>query len=55
MSPTVRVDDATMERLEGLQADIKRETGQRVTRQAIVEHLVEEATESELAVVQAFE
>lgn len=54
MSTAVRMDEETKSRLEELQAVIKLETGKKVTLQAILERLVEDAYETQDELVDSF-
>jgi len=54
MATSVKVDDDTKSRLEELQAEVKLETGRKVTQQAILERLVDHAFESREEFVESF-
>jgi hypothetical protein len=54
MTTSVEVDDRTKDRLERLQAEIKLQTGQKVSQQAILVRLVERATESKAELIDSF-
>jgi hypothetical protein len=54
MTTSVKMDDDTKSRLERLQAEIRLETGERVTQQEILARLVERAIESKADLVDSF-
>lgn len=54
MATSVKMDDATKSRLERLQAEIRLETGTRVTQQEILARLVERAIESKADLIDSF-
>ena len=54
MTTAVKVDDSAKSRLEELQAEIRLRTGRRVTQQALLSRLIDEAYESREAVVDSF-
>lgn len=54
MATAVRVDEEAKSRLEELQAEIRLRTGQRVTQQALLTRLIDEAYESREQVVDSF-
>ena len=54
MATSVKMDDTTKSRLERLQAEIRLETGQRVTQQEILARLVERAIESREQLIDSF-
>jgi hypothetical protein len=54
MATSVKMDEETKSRLEELQAEIKLETGRKVTQQEILERLVTEAYESKSEFIDSF-
>lgn len=54
MSTSVKVDDETKSRLERLQAEIRLQTGQRVTQQELLARLVDGAVESKAELINSF-
>lgn len=54
MATSVKMDDDTKDRLERLQAEIRLQTGRRVTQQEVLATLVEEAIESKSDLVDSF-
>jgi predicted transcriptional regulator len=54
MATSVKMDDDTKARLERLQAEIRLQTGTRVTQQELLARLVEEAIESKADLVDSF-
>ena len=54
MATSVKMDDDTKSRLERLQAEIRLETGSRVTQQEILARLVERAIESKADLIDSF-
>lgn len=54
MATSVKMDEKTKSQLERLQAEIKLKTGKQVTQQAILERLVERATESKAEFIDSF-
>jgi predicted transcriptional regulator len=54
MATSVKMDDDTKSRLERLQAEIRLETGTRVTQQEILARLVERAIESKTDLIDSF-
>ncbi|AGB29974.1 hypothetical protein C488_18930 [Natrinema pellirubrum DSM 15624] len=54
MSTSVKVTDRTKSRLEELQAEIRLETGKKVTQEALLERLVTEPYESKADVIDSF-
>ncbi len=54
MATSVKMDDDTKSRLERLQAEIRLETGRRVTQQEILARLVERAIESKADLIDSF-
>jgi len=54
MATSVKMDDDTKSRLERLQAEVRLQTGERVTQQEILERLVERAIESKSDLVDSF-
>jgi len=54
MAISVKVDDDTKSRIERLQAEIRLETGARVTQQEILARLVERAIESKADLIDSF-
>ncbi|WP_336134017.1 hypothetical protein [Natronomonas amylolytica] len=54
MATSVKMDEETKSRLEELQAEIKLETGRKVTQQEILERLVTEAYESKTEFIDSF-
>lgn len=54
MATSVKMDEDTKSRLERLQAEIRLETGQQVTQQAILARLVETAIESKGDLIDSF-
>jgi len=54
MATSVKMDDDTKSRIERLQAEIRLETGARVTQQEILARLVERAIESKADLIDSF-
>lgn len=54
MTTSVKMDDDTKSRLERLQAEIRLQTGKRVTQQEILARLVENAIESKDDLLDSF-
>lgn len=54
MATAVKLDEEAKSRLEELQAEIKLETGKKVTQQEILTRLVEDAYESRTEFVESF-
>jgi hypothetical protein len=54
MATSVKVDDRTKDRLERLQAEIRLQTGRKVTQQEILTRLVERAIESKAELIDSF-
>jgi len=54
MATSVKMDDETKEQLERLQAEIKLETGKRVSQQELLTRLVEDAVESKSELIDSF-
>lgn len=54
MATSVKMDEETKSRLEELQAEIKLETGQKVTQQELLDRLVENAYESKSEFIDSF-
>ena len=54
MATSVKLDEATKSRLERLQAEIRLETGRRVTQQAVLQRLVDEAYASKEEFIDSF-
>lgn len=54
MTTAVKVDDDAKSRLEELQAEIRLRTGRRVTQQALLSRLIDDAYESREAVIDSF-
>jgi len=54
MVTSVKMDDDTKSRIERLQAEIRLETGARVTQQEILARLVERAIESKADLIDSF-
>lgn len=54
MTTSVKMDDTTKSRLERLQAEIRLETGKRVTQQEILVRLVERAIDSREDLIDSF-
>lgn len=54
MATSVKMDEETKEQLERLQAEIKLQTGKRVTQQELLTRLVEEAIESKAQLIDSF-
>jgi len=54
MATSVKMDDETKEQLERLQAEIKLETGNRVSQQELLTRLVEDAVESKSELIDSF-
>jgi predicted transcriptional regulator len=54
MATSVKMDDDTKSRLERLRAEIRLETGCRVTQQELLARLVENAIESKAELVDSF-
>jgi hypothetical protein len=54
MATSVKMDDDTKASLERLQAEIRLQTGERVTQQEILARLVERAIESKAELIDSF-
>jgi len=54
MATSVKMDEETKSRLERLQAEIRLQTGQRVTQQEILERLVDDAAASKDEFIDSF-
>ncbi|MFB6359768.1 MAG: hypothetical protein ABEH59_00435 [Halobacteriales archaeon] len=54
MPTAVKVDEDAKSRLEELQAEIRLRTGQKVTQQALLTRLIDEAYESRSEVIDSF-
>jgi len=54
MATSVKMDEETKSRLERLQAEIRLQTGKRVTQQEILERLVDNATASKEEFIDSF-
>jgi hypothetical protein len=54
MATSVKMDDRTKDRLERLQAEIRLQTGRKVTQQEILTRLVERAIESKADLIDSF-
>ena len=54
MVTSVKMDDDTKSRLERLQAEIRLQTGRRVTQQEILARLIERAIESKADLIDSF-
>ena len=54
MTTAVKVEDDAKSRLEELQAEIRLRTGHRVTQQALLSRLIDDAYESREAVIDSF-
>lgn len=54
MTTSVKMDERTKDRLERLQAEIKLETGRKVSQRELLQRLVDSAYESRAAFVEAF-
>ena len=54
MATSVKMDETTKSRLERLQAEIRLETGKRVTQQEILARLVERAIDSKEDLIDSF-
>ena len=54
MVTAVKVDEAAKDRLEELQAEIRLETGEKVTQQALLSRIIDDAYESREEVVDSF-
>jgi hypothetical protein len=54
MATSVKMDDETKSRLERLQAEIRLQTGSRVTQQEILSRLVENAVTSKADLIDSF-
>jgi predicted transcriptional regulator len=54
MATSVKVDEGTKDRLERLQAEIKLETGRRVTQQELLRRIVQREFESRDALVDSY-
>lgn len=54
MTTSVKMDDDTKARLERLRAEIRLQTGARVTQQELLARLIEEAIESKADLVDSF-
>lgn len=54
MTTAVKVDDDAKSRLEELQAEIRLRTGRRVTQQALLSRLIDDAYTSREAVIDSF-
>ncbi|WP_440766519.1 hypothetical protein [Natronorubrum sp. DTA7] len=54
MCPLVKITEATNDRLEELQAAIRRETGRDVPKRELLERIVEDVYESKETVIELF-
>mgnify|MGYP006271980753 CR=1 FL=1 len=54
MATSVKMDEETKAQLERLQAEIRLETGERVTQQEILTRLVEDAVQSKPELIDSF-
>lgn len=54
MTTSVKMDDETKSRLERLQAEIRLQTGKRVTQQEILKRIVETTVESKTDIIDSF-
>ena len=54
MATSVKVTDQTKDRLEKLQAEIRLETGRKVTQQELLERIVTDTYESRAEVIDSF-
>ncbi len=54
MTPAVNVTDDAKSRLEELQAELRLRTGQRITQQALLSRLIDDAYESREEVIDSF-
>ncbi|MFC7018200.1 MULTISPECIES: hypothetical protein [Haloarcula] len=54
MATAVKVDEDAKDRLEELQAEIRLETGQKVTQQELLSRLIDDAYESREDVIDSF-
>ena len=54
MTTPVEVDEDAKSRLEELQAEIRRQTGRRVTQQALLSRLIEESYASRATLIDSF-
>ena len=54
MATSVKMDEETKSQLERLQAEIKLQTGTKVTQQEVLERLVERAVDSKAELVDSF-
>lgn len=54
MATSVKMDDETKSEIEELQAEIRLKTGQQVTQQEILAHIVDQAVESKGALIESF-
>lgn len=54
MATSVKVDETTKDRLETLQAEIKLETGRKVTQQELLDRLVEHGIEAKTDIIDSF-
>jgi hypothetical protein len=54
MATAVKVDEDAKDRLEELQAEIRLETGQKVTQQELLSRLIDDAYESREEVIESF-
>lgn len=54
MTTSVKMDDETKSRLERLQAEIRLQTGERVTQQEILAQLLKDAVDSKGALIDSF-
>ena len=54
MTPAVNVTDDAKSRLEELQAELRLRTGQRITQQALLSRLINDAYESREEVIDSF-
>jgi predicted transcriptional regulator len=54
MATSVKVDEDTKERLERLQAEIKLQTGRKVTQQELLDRLVARGTREKATIIESF-
>lgn len=54
MATSVKIDEASKNRLEELQAEIKLETGRNVTQQELLDRIIEREFESKSALVDSY-
>lgn len=54
MAASVKMDEAAKSRLEELQAEIRLETGTKVTRQELLDRIVDRALDSKEALIDSF-